>query len=189
MKYYRIWSKGKASLSCWMTHWAEVWLVTLKCMNILLLWSIMKKTNKMLKLIVGTMKKSIADMTLWWFLRKVIQDSCFFLPGFLDLKVLKYRETVTSETSLKSSINNSEYTWRSPSDFHLCKRKHVSPMVFSRYSINQISNFLLDSFSTCRFIPGWYFSLVPLKSSFLPINNSFWFHNYHGLNPFCPHLS
>ena len=78
MRYFGAWSNGKASRSCWITQSAQGWLVTLKWVIFLRLRSIMKNTNRMLKLTVGTIKKSIAEITSRWFLKNVIHDCCFF---------------------------------------------------------------------------------------------------------------
>jgi len=123
MRYLEIWSNGKASLSCCITQSAEGWLVILKWRIFLRLWSIIKNTNKILKLIVGTMKKSIAEITSRWFFRKVIHDCCFFLSGCSERYFLKYLDTLASDTSLNPSINNSEKILGAPQRFSPAIRK------------------------------------------------------------------
>lgn len=62
IKYFGAVSQGKASTICWVVHSAVGFEVILKCTTLRRLWLRITRTNKTLKEIVGTEKKSIEHL-------------------------------------------------------------------------------------------------------------------------------
>jgi len=103
-KYFGTGSSGKAPTACWTAHRALGFEVTLKWTTVRRLWRRTTRTNKMLKVAVGTVKKSIEHLFAW-LLRKVLQDwDCF---AFSERRGIRL-ETVRPETS---SPSRSDSPW------------------------------------------------------------------------------
>src|SRR5215472_6530788 len=103
-------SKGKASRNCWTIHRLVGCLVTLKCKTRRRSWLMMKKQWSIVKVTVGTVKKSIAAIASLWLRKKASQRLAG--SGFVGTRFIQ-REMVLSETS-KPSIRSSPWIRGAP---------------------------------------------------------------------------
>src|SRR6516162_260711 len=142
---------GKASRNCCATHWLVGCLVTLQCRTRLRSWAITKKQYGTPKLMVGTVKKSIAATTSWWLRRKASHR----LPGSGSLGArFIQREIVRSEMS-NPSISSSPWMRGAPQVGFSATMRKINPAAPSASAFAQPATGSGRSASnTCESRPG-----------------------------------